>query len=84
MSGTSILRAWDEAAFKAILAVCTPEKGRVTLQAREQLEVIVGADAKWEKERWLGGEYCVQRLDAGVMDKVCEILMGIAIYASAF
>ncbi|KZT12293.1 LuxS/MPP-like metallohydrolase [Laetiporus sulphureus 93-53] len=69
LSGDSIIREWDEVLVRKTLEVLRPENGRVTLEAREHAEEIIGKDAQWCTEKWYGTRYCVQRIDSSLMDK---------------
>ena len=62
---------WDERAVRELLdGYVLPEKGRVVLEAREHPEIPSEA---WRTERWYGAEYCVRRLDEGLLRKVGRI-----------
>ncbi|OCH85237.1 LuxS/MPP-like metallohydrolase [Obba rivulosa] len=65
----AVVRKWDEDLVRATLDLLRPELGRVTLEAREHPEDIVG-EAKWEKERWYGVEYCVKRLEDEFLERL--------------
>ncbi|GBE85090.1 Putative zinc protease [Sparassis crispa] len=69
LSGGSLNREWDEILVRETLAAIVPERGRVTLQAQEHDERVVGKDAQWESEKWYGTQYSVRRIDASFIDK---------------
>lgn len=67
LSASDLFLEWDERAVRELLETyILPEKGRVTLQAREHPEVPSDA---WKTERWYGAEYCVRRLDEELLKK---------------
>lgn len=69
LSGWAVTREWDEALVRATLELLRPELGRITLEARDHPEEVVG-DATWETERWYRAEYCARRLDPAFLEKV--------------
>lgn len=71
----SVIQKWDEALVKNILDLLVPEKSRAILKAREHDEEVVGKDAKWETERWYGTQYCVQRLNESLFQRVWSSLV---------
>ncbi|EMD39456.1 hypothetical protein CERSUDRAFT_45720 [Gelatoporia subvermispora B] len=69
LSGSVVVREWDEAAIRGILDLLRPELACITLEAREHPEMIM-SEAKWETERWYGAQYCVKRIDDSFMQKL--------------
>lgn len=70
LSGSSLLRRWDESLIRDILGLLTPERGRVMIMAKHHDSQVVGEDLEWHTERWYGTEYHVQRLSQEFIDKV--------------
>ncbi|PCH40557.1 LuxS/MPP-like metallohydrolase [Wolfiporia cocos MD-104 SS10] len=64
-----LVHDWDEEIVRRTLALLVPEKGRVTLEAREHPDEIVGRDMVWATEQWFGTEYCFREPDATFMEK---------------
>ncbi|KAI0952754.1 hypothetical protein AcW1_007154 [Taiwanofungus camphoratus] len=63
LSGASLISEWDEDLVHETLKVLVPERGRMTLEARDHDINVIGKDVQWDTERWYGAQYCVQRLD---------------------
>lgn len=74
LSRGALNREWDEPAVRELLELMKPELGRVFLMAKEHDETIIGMEHSWEKERWYGTEYSVQRLDEELVAKVSSII----------
>ena len=74
LSRGAMNREWDEPAVRELLELMKPELGRVFLMAKEHDETIVGTKDSWEKERWYGTEYRVERLGEELLAKVSSIV----------
>lgn len=71
LSGASLISEWDEDLVHETLKVLVPERGRMTLEARDHDINVIGKDVQWDTERWYGAQYCVQRLDMSLPGDVC-------------
>ncbi|CCM02306.1 uncharacterized protein FIBRA_04396 [Fibroporia radiculosa] len=69
LSGAQLVTEWDEDLVRELLGNMVPENVRVTLEARDHEERFVGLDTMWLTEKWHGGQYCVRRLDAALIEK---------------
>ncbi|OBZ78124.1 Insulin-degrading enzyme [Grifola frondosa] len=69
LSGSSLVRDWDERLVRETLAVLTPESVRVILEAQSHADEIIGQDVKWDVEKWYGTRYAVRRLDASLIEQ---------------
>ncbi|KAH8078394.1 LuxS/MPP-like metallohydrolase [Cristinia sonorae] len=69
LSGSQLLRRWDEQLVRDIIELLTPEKCRVIITAKYHDASIVGEGISWEAEKWYGTEYSVRRLNQEFIDK---------------
>lgn len=70
LSGDSLYREYSEEAVNAVLGCLLPGKARVTLSAREYELPIERDKVTWQKEKWYGTEYAVQKFGPGMLEKV--------------
>ncbi|KAF7789938.1 hypothetical protein EIP86_000886 [Pleurotus ostreatoroseus] len=70
LSRGALNREWDEPAVRELLELLRPELGRVFLLAKDHDDAVVDTKAEWDKEKWYGTEYHVDRLDRELLQKV--------------
>jgi hypothetical protein len=71
LSADSLYREYNEGAVKAVLDCLLPEKARFTLSAKDHEALLESGQITWQKERWYGTEYAVQRFGSDILEKVC-------------
>lgn len=70
LSADSLYREYSEGAVKAVLGCLLPKKARLTLSAKDH-ETFVGTNQiAWQKEKWYGTEYAVQKFGPDILEKV--------------
>ncbi|TCD63052.1 hypothetical protein EIP91_006039 [Steccherinum ochraceum] len=69
LNGVSLLRRWDEQLVRDMLALLTPENGRVMIMAKHHDARIVGENAVWEAEKWYGTAHFVRKLTDEFLEK---------------
>lgn len=62
LSGSSLVREWDEDLFRSTLALLLPEKCRVMILAKHHAPEVVGEKPVWQKERWYKTEHIIRKL----------------------
>ena len=70
LSGGRLYRAYDEALVRRVLAGFVPAEGRVFVLAKSHRPEVVGADVRWEEERWYGTRYCVRQMGDDLLERV--------------
>jgi insulysin len=79
LNADSLYREYSEAAVKDILDCTLPERVRLTLSAKTHKNLVDTSKIDWQKEKWYGTEYSVQKFDPDILGKVCShIIIGIA------
>lgn len=68
LSGSSLIREWDEDLFRDILALLVPEKCRLMIMSKYHAPEVIGEDPEWRKEKWYKTEYIVKKLDQSFID----------------
>lgn len=75
LSADSLYREYSEEAIKAVLGCLLPEKARLTLSAKDHEIIVETSQVAWQKEKWYGTEYAVQRFGPEMLEKVCSCIM---------
>ncbi|KAI0674093.1 LuxS/MPP-like metallohydrolase [Trametes maxima] len=70
LSGAHLYREWDEATVRQLLDGFVPARARITLEAKNHLEQVVGPDVRWETEKWYGTQYTVRRMDDAFLHQI--------------
>ena len=74
LDGGALVREWDPHAVREILDLLDVSRARIAVCAKEHEAAVVGENREWEKERWYGTEYFVQRTSEEFIAKVCFIV----------
>lgn len=70
LSADSLYREYSENAVKAVLDCLHPERARLLLSARGHENLLETSQLDWQKEKWYGTEYAVQKFDSDMLEKV--------------
>lgn len=70
LNADSLYRKYSEVAVRVILDCLSPEKARLTLSARNHENCIETNRIGWQKEKWYGTEYAVQKFSSDMLEKV--------------
>lgn len=70
LNADSLYREYNEVAVKAVLDRLFPERARLTLCARNHENLAETSQIDWEKEKWYGTEYAVQKFSPDILEKV--------------
>ncbi|KAK7686016.1 hypothetical protein QCA50_010827 [Cerrena zonata] len=68
LSGSSVIREWDEGLFRGILSLLLPEKCRLMIMSKYHASEVVGDEPIWRKEKWYKTGYIVRKLDRTFID----------------
>ncbi|CAL1699584.1 unnamed protein product [Somion occarium] len=63
LSGSTLIREWDENLFRSVLASLLPEKCRIMIMAKHHQPAVIGENPDWQAEKWYGTGYVVRKLD---------------------
>lgn len=75
LSADSLYREYNEGAVKTVLDRLLPEQARLTLCARDHGTIVENNQISWQKERWYGTEYAVQKFGPDILEKVSSPLI---------
>lgn len=70
LSAGSLYREYSDEATKIVLDCLLPEKARLTLSARDHEALPRGSRIAWQKEKWYGTEYAVQKFSSDILEEV--------------
>jgi len=70
LNADSLYREYSEAAVKVVLGCLLPERVRLTLSAKDHEILVETSQIDWQKERWYGTEYAVQKFGLDMLEKV--------------
>jgi insulysin len=68
----SVYREYNKEAVKTTLEHFTPEKARLTLSAKDHDGLLERSQVVWQRERWYGTEFCVQKFGSEMLE-VCFV-----------
>lgn len=72
LSADSLYREYIEESVEVVLDHLLPEKARLTLSAKDHTALAENSLIVWQKEKWYGTEYAVQKFGPGTLEKVCS------------
>ncbi|KAI9058078.1 LuxS/MPP-like metallohydrolase [Trametes sanguinea] len=72
LSGAYLYREWNEPLVRSILEGFTPDRARVTLEAKKHEEQVIGQDVQWQTEKWYGTQYTVKRMETSFVETLGE------------
>ena len=70
LNADSLYREYSEEAVKTVLDCLFPERARLTLSAKNHENLVETSQIDWQKEKWYGTEYAVQRFSSDMLEKV--------------
>ena len=70
LSADSLYREYNEVAVEAVLDNLLPERARLTLSARDHENLVETNQIDWQKEKWYGTEYAVQKFSPDIFEEV--------------
>ncbi|KAF9651581.1 LuxS/MPP-like metallohydrolase [Thelephora ganbajun] len=70
LNADSLYREYSEEAVKAVLNCLFPERARITLSAKNHKSILEASQMDWQKEKWYGTEYSVQKFSPHMLEKV--------------
>jgi len=75
LNADSLYREYSEAAMKDVLDCLLPEKARLVMSAKDHGNLAETSQIDWQKERWYGTEYAVQKFSSDILEKVSSCVM---------
>ena len=75
LNADSSYREYSEVAVKAVLDCLFPGRARLTLSAKSHEGIIEASQIYWQKEKWYGTEYAVQKFTSDILEKVSSHVM---------
>jgi len=70
LNADSLYREYSEVAVNIVLDCLFPERARLTLSAKDHRILVETNQIDWQKERWYGTEYTVQKFGPDMLEKV--------------
>jgi secreted Zn-dependent insulinase-like peptidase len=70
LNADSSYREYSEVAMKVVLDCILPGRARLTLSAKAHENLVETSKIEWQKERWYGTEYSVQKFGPEILGKV--------------
>lgn len=70
LSADSLYREYCEGAVKTVLGCLLPQKARLTLCAKGHEALAENSQTVWQKEKWYGTEYAVQKFSPETLAEV--------------
>ena len=70
LSADSLYREYNAGTVAAVLDSLLPARARLTLSAKDHETLAENGEIGWQKEKWYGTEYAVQKFGSDILEKV--------------